>query len=57
VHDFRKSVEELDEKQYLQLQLGCLDLRNNYALLHDMITKNLEKIVAPRGSGDHHNML
>jgi len=58
VHDFRKSVAELDEKHYLQLQLSCLDLRNNYAVLHDMITKNLEKIVAPRGNGDnHHNML
>jgi proteasome activator subunit 3 (PA28 gamma) len=50
VADYRQSVVELDEKEYINLKLCCLDLRNNYAILYDMITKNLEKIRTPRSS-------
>jgi len=53
--DYRQSVMELDEKEFINLRLCCLDLRNNYAILHDMIIKNLEKIKTPRTS--HHNNL
>jgi len=50
VEDYRQSVIELDEKEFVNLKLCCLDLRNNYSILYDMITKNLEKIRTPRSS-------
>lgn len=48
--DYRHSLKELDEKEYINLRLCCLDLRNNYAILHDMIMKNMEKIKTPRSN-------
>lgn len=50
VEDFRKTVDEIDERQYFNLRLVVQELRNNYAGLHDMLTKNLEKIKKPRSS-------
>jgi len=50
VEDYRNSIHELDEKEYVTLRLCALDLRNNFAILHDMITKNLEKLKKPRAS-------
>jgi len=50
VQDYRQSVVELDEKEFINLRMCCMDLRNNYAILHDMILKNLEKIKTPRSS-------
>jgi len=50
VEDYKQSIVELDEKEFINLKLCCLDLRNNYAILYDMITKNLEKIRTPRSS-------
>jgi len=50
ISDYRQSVLELDEKELINLRLCCLDLRNNYAILHDMITKNMEKLKTPRSS-------
>jgi len=50
VQDYRQSVIELDEKEFINLRMCCMDLRNNYAILHDMILKNLEKIKTPRSS-------
>jgi len=52
IDDYRQSVMELDEKQFINLRLCALDLRNNYTILHDMIIKNLEKLKTPRSS--HH---
>eukprot|EP01098_Paradermamoeba_levis_P005153 TRINITY_DN2191_c0_g1_i1.p1 TRINITY_DN2191_c0_g1~~TRINITY_DN2191_c0_g1_i1.p1 ORF type:complete len:237 (-),score=82.32 TRINITY_DN2191_c0_g1_i1:272-982(-) len=48
IEDYKQSVIELDEKQYIYLRLTCLDLRNSFAILYDMITKNLDKIKTPR---------
>ncbi|XP_064455946.1 proteasome activator complex subunit 3-like isoform X1 [Ornithodoros turicata] len=48
VDDFRRTVQELDEKQYVSLRLVLCELKNHYATLHDLITKNLEKIKRPR---------
>lgn len=48
VHDFRRTVEEVDEKEFLTLRLTLAELRNHYASLHDIVTKNLEKIKKPR---------
>jgi len=50
VEDFRRTLEEIDEKEFLSLRLVVCELRNHYATLHDMIVKNLEKIKKPRNS-------
>ena len=50
VADFRKTLEEIDEKEFLSLRLVVCELRNHYASLHDMIFKNLAKIKMPRTS-------
>lgn len=52
VDDFRRTVQELDEKQYVSVRLVLCELRNHYATLHDMIIKNLEKIKKPRSSNN-----
>ena len=48
VVDFENAVHELDQKEYLSLCMTLKELRNNYSILHDMISKNWEKIVKPR---------
>ncbi|MCL4121352.1 UNVERIFIED_CONTAM: hypothetical protein GTU68_016910, partial [Idotea baltica] len=48
IEDYRRSVCELDEKEYLSLRIMLAEIRNHYATLHDMITKNIEKIRKPR---------
>jgi len=50
VEDFRRTVDEIDEKQYLTFRLTVQELRNHYCSVHDLITKNLEKIKRPRTS-------
>mmetsp|Transcript_4079 Transcript_4079/g.7525 ORF Transcript_4079/g.7525 Transcript_4079/m.7525 type:complete len:286 (-) Transcript_4079:279-1136(-) len=50
VSDYVQSVKELDGKQYAWLKLTCVDIRNHYMVLHDIITKNEEKIKKPRTS-------
>ncbi|XP_077978087.1 proteasome activator complex subunit 3-like [Glandiceps talaboti] len=50
VDDYRQTVKELDEKEFISLRLVLLELRNHYSSLYDLITKNLEKIKKPRGS-------
>jgi len=48
IEDYRRSVAELDEKQYLSLWLVMCEIRNRYCTLHDLVMKNLEKIKKPR---------
>ncbi|KAK6166177.1 hypothetical protein SNE40_022936 [Patella caerulea] len=50
VEDYRQAVTELDEKQYICLQLTTCEIRNHYASLHDIIFKNLDKIKKPRNA-------
>jgi proteasome activator subunit 3 (PA28 gamma) len=50
VEDYRRTVQELDEKEFISLRLVVIELRNHYASLHDLITKNLDKIKKPRSS-------
>jgi len=50
VEDYRKLVGELDEKEFLSLRIVLSEVRNHYAALYDLITKNMEKIVRPRTS-------
>ncbi|XP_051969777.1 proteasome activator complex subunit 1-like [Xyrauchen texanus] len=49
VGDFRQLVHELDQHQYCELRIVVLEIRNIYAVLYDVITKNLDKIKKPRG--------
>jgi proteasome activator subunit 3 (PA28 gamma) len=46
--EYRQSVAELDEREYINLRLCCRDMRNNYVTVHDILCKNLEKIRRPR---------
>lgn len=48
VEDYRCTVHELDEKEFVSLRLVVCELRNHYASLHDIIMKNVDKIRKPR---------
>ncbi|CAH1788499.1 unnamed protein product [Owenia fusiformis] len=48
VEDYRRTITELDEKEFVSIRLVVMELRNHYATLHDLIMKNLEKIKKPR---------
>uniref|UniRef100_A0A8C6UAP8 Proteasome activator complex subunit 3 n=1 Tax=Neogobius melanostomus TaxID=47308 RepID=A0A8C6UAP8_9GOBI len=50
VEDYRRTVTEIDEKEYISLKIIVSELRNQYVTLHDMILKNIEKIKRPRNS-------
>ncbi|KAK2832798.1 hypothetical protein Q5P01_016687 [Channa striata] len=50
VEDYRRTVSEIDEKEYISLRIIVSELRNQYVILHDMILKNIEKIKKPRSS-------
>lgn len=50
IDDYRMSIKELDEKEFFSLRLIVAELRNHYATLHDLITKNGDKIRKPRSS-------
>jgi proteasome activator subunit 3 (PA28 gamma) len=46
--DFRRAVQERDQKFDLSLCVTLTDIRNYYASLHDLVTKNLKKIKKPK---------
>ncbi|CAI4230697.1 unnamed protein product [Auanema sp. JU1783] len=50
VDDYRKGILDMDEKQFINIRLVLIEMRNHYSTLHDVITKNLEKIKKPRNS-------
>ena len=50
VEDYRRTVAEVDENEYLSVRQILLHLRNQYATLHDVILKNIEKIKTPRST-------
>ncbi|KAH3758186.1 proteasome activator complex subunit 3 [Pelomyxa schiedti] len=52
--DYRMSIIELDRKEYINMRYAYRELRNTYAILHDLITKNMEKITTPRNSNRDH---
>jgi len=53
VDDYRRSVQSLDEKQFVSMRFIALELRNHYTSVHDLLTKNLEKIKRPRSIQTH----
>ncbi|XP_044261832.1 proteasome activator complex subunit 3 isoform X1 [Tribolium madens] len=50
IEDYRRAVQELDEKEYLSLWLVMCEIRNRYCALHDIVIKNLDKIKKPRST-------
>jgi len=54
IEDFRRTIRELDEKEFVSLRLILCELRNQYSSLHDVIQKNLEKIKKPRTAHNDH---
>lgn len=50
VEDYRRSVTDIDEKEYVNLRHIFSELRNQYVTLYDMILKNIEKIKQPRSN-------
>lgn len=50
IDDYRRAVQELDEKEYLSLWLVVTEIRNRYCSLHDIVIKNLDKIKKPRST-------
>jgi proteasome activator subunit 3 (PA28 gamma) len=56
VDDYRRAILDMDEKQFINIRLVLMETRNHLATLHDMITKNLEKIKKPRSTEHVLNM-
>jgi hypothetical protein len=48
VADYRRALQELDEKTYIKSSLLACELRNDYITLYDLLAKNLETLVTPR---------
>ncbi|KAL5291995.1 PSME3.2 family protein [Megaselia abdita] len=48
IEDYRRAVVEFDEKECLTLWLILCEIRNRYSALHDIVTKNMEKLKKPR---------
>jgi len=53
VEDYFRAVAEIDEKEFTNIHICIMDLRNNYAILHDLITKNIDKLLKPRSSNSN----
>lgn len=49
VMDFRTALRELDEKTYIKTCLLACELRNDYITLYDLLAKNLDTLITPRG--------
>eukprot|EP01119_Soliformovum_irregulare_P005449 TRINITY_DN1720_c0_g1_i3.p1 TRINITY_DN1720_c0_g1~~TRINITY_DN1720_c0_g1_i3.p1 ORF type:complete len:125 (-),score=39.95 TRINITY_DN1720_c0_g1_i3:171-545(-) len=52
LEDYKQAVIELDSREFVNLRMCILELRNNYSILWDGINKNLEKLRTPRST--HH---
>ena len=50
--DYAKCISQADETQFFNIKLSIFSLRNNYALLYDLINKNLEKLQSPTSHVD-----
>ncbi|KAK8799844.1 hypothetical protein WA538_000517 [Blastocystis sp. DL] len=47
IMDYASCISQVDECQFFNIKISLQNLRNNYALLYDLVTKNLEKLQAP----------
>eukprot|EP00382_Lankesteria_abbotti_P002804 CAMPEP_0113846406 /NCGR_PEP_ID=MMETSP0372-20130328/1291_1 /TAXON_ID=340204 /ORGANISM="Lankesteria abbotti" /LENGTH=265 /DNA_ID=CAMNT_0000815549 /DNA_START=53 /DNA_END=850 /DNA_ORIENTATION=- /assembly_acc=CAM_ASM_000359 len=50
VEDYKEALRELDEKKWMSLKIARIEMRNNYATLYDLLSKNWERVVIPRQS-------
>ncbi|KAF8323241.1 proteasome activator pa28, REG alpha/beta subunit [Clavulina sp. PMI_390] len=50
VEDYVIAVQDHDEKQLFMARQHMFDVRNVYAILFDILTKNIQKIRAPKGN-------
>ncbi|KAJ5076881.1 hypothetical protein M0811_00199 [Anaeramoeba ignava] len=48
IEDYKRSLYELDQDQIFNLQITYRDMAQDYAVLYDLIMKNLEKLKNPR---------
>eukprot|EP00922_Rhytidocystis_sp_ex-Travisia-forbesii_P020190 GHVS01029761.1.p1 GENE.GHVS01029761.1~~GHVS01029761.1.p1 ORF type:complete len:263 (+),score=37.05 GHVS01029761.1:96-884(+) len=48
VQDYQEAVRELDEKEWIHLKIIKVDMRNNYSMIYDLLSKNWEKVVKPK---------
>ncbi|XP_076800085.1 proteasome activator complex subunit 3-like [Clavelina lepadiformis] len=56
VQDYTRFVEEEDEKQFVGLRLMVAELRNACSSVHDLISKNIDKIKSPRNQSAIHSI-
>lgn len=47
VEDYKRSIEEVDHMQAINLRMCVLDLRNNYTILYDVLKKNDDRLEKP----------
>lgn len=47
VLDYAKCISQVDETQFFNTKLSIQSFRNNYALIYDLVIKNLEKLQTP----------
>ncbi|VDN15517.1 unnamed protein product [Dibothriocephalus latus] len=40
----------MDEKQAISVRYVIMEIRNHYAVLHDLIVKNMDRIKVPRSN-------
>ena len=52
VEDYQRALQQIEEKELANLRLCAVDLRNNVAILFDVISKNLDRIKKPRSSNN-----
>ncbi|VDO06872.1 unnamed protein product [Rodentolepis nana] len=50
VRSYTDALIELDEMAYVRMKMTLQDIRNDYARLYDLYTKNIDKILNPRSS-------
>lgn len=48
IEDYERAIHEHDIKEYISFATSVTEIRNNYAIIHDMMSKNWDKIVRPR---------
>ena len=54
IQDFTRAVQETDENEFFNMTLMLREIQNHYTSLHDMISKNMEKLKKPRPSSFDH---
>lgn len=57
IYDYQEGIKELDEKEWLYIKITKVDMRNNYSMLYDLLTKNWEKVVKPKNEAGHNLMI